>query len=174
MIQINLSDWRNRKQQRQLELISVVVILLFVVTTTGYLLFLNALKSENQNIQHHILQHQQTIQSTTLQLNLAKRQQTVLNWLEMQYNEAEQLANEQDTLLQFLHSISKDIPHDLWLTKLTHNEKGLVIEGNAFTYESITQFSSLLNHYPFTRQLNLEHINAFPPESYLSFRLEEK
>lgn len=174
MIQINLSDWRNRKQQKQLTLISVVVISLFIVTTASYLLFLDAIKSANQDIQHRIAQHQQTIQNTTSQLNSAKRQQTALNWLEMQYKEVERFANEQGTLLQFLHSISEDIPHALWLTKLMHNEKSLVIEGNALTYESISQFSSLLKHYPFSQQLNIEHINTLPPESYLSFRLEEK
>lgn len=174
MLQINLSNWRERKQHNQLRYTVLAAITLFLMTITSCVFWLSSIESDNQVLQIQIAEHQKTIQSTTLQINAAKKQQTIANWLQMQNGKIEEIENQQHTLLECLSIISQNIPHDLWLTKLVRHEKHLIVEGHALNYESIAGFVSLLNAHHLTKNLNVEFIDMPSLASYFSFRLEEK
>ena len=178
MIQINLLAWRIKKQRIRLRKLIITAITLLLLTVISSLFYLHTIKSFNQTIRTNIAQQQHAIQHITLKLNSTKNLLNKLNWLQIQTQKINQLENNQHALLKFLVTLSQEIPDDLWLTTLRHNNHQLILEGHSLHHESIADFVTQLKQYSLSQHLNIEHINQphsiTDQSSYLAFKLEAK
>ena len=178
MIQINLLDWRIRKQRIRLKKLIIAAVALLLITVISSLVYLHTITSFNQTIHTDIAQRQQAIQHITIKLNSTKDQLNKLSWLQTQAQKINQLEKSKQVLLKFLIMLSHEIPHDLWLTTLQHNSRQLILEGYSLHYASIADFVTRLKQHAFSQHLNIKHINqphsTIEQLSYLAFKLEAK
>lgn len=175
MLQVNLLPWRANERRKRQRFLLYHVVLVVVLSLSVAVLWWGLIQRELAE-QGNATQRWTRLQiQLGIQLNKVHDASGHLQALQLAANQRQQRYENSIGYLSLLHALSRHIPDDVWLTKITETPGGwLRLQGGAGAYHSVVAFAQALNKEPTladVRLLDMQRQPNHPLHFFMQLRL---